>query len=326
MSNETEYSVDAPMYDWEGDADTPVYDWGYDEETDLPAVDDYSDGYPTYITDADIANLTNLGYTPEQIAGAKNTLGGLIAAAGKGILGLFKKGGTGSDKDDIDWRKVATAGGGLLAMTKAMSGQGNTPQKVGYQGGVPKYTAVRQSVANTTDVTRRPGSSGRRYFSDTTFVPATGDTQAALAAAQQQAQSLGIQNLANSAYETIPKVVTPQPLTQPTVDQPASQVVNLLPVPKYAAGGVAGLARGRYLDGPTDGMADKIRTSISGQEAAALSHGEFVIPADVVSHLGNGNSEAGAQRLYDMMDRIRQARTGTTKQGKQINPNKYLPK
>jgi hypothetical protein len=50
-----------------------------------------------------------------------------------------------------------------------------------------------------------------------------------------------------------------------------------------------------------------------------------VVPADVVSHLGNGNSEAGAQRLYSMMDKIRKARTGTTKQGKQINPNKYLP-
>ena len=47
--------------------------------------------------------------------------------------------------------------------------------------------------------------------------------------------------------------------------------------------------------------------------------------ADVVGHLGNGNSEAGAQRLYEMMDKIRKARTGTSKQGKQINPNKFLP-
>jgi len=51
---------------------------------------------------------------------------------------------------------------------------------------------------------------------------------------------------------------------------------------------------------------------------------EFVIPADVVSHLGNGSSEAGAKALYRMMDRVRQARTGTKKQGKQINPEKYL--
>jgi hypothetical protein len=72
-------------------------------------------------------------------------------------------------------------------------------------------------------------------------------------------------------------------------------------------------------------MADKIPATIEGREPAKLSHGEFVIPADVVSHLGNGNSGAGAQRLYDMMDRIRKARTGTPKQGKQINPNKFIP-
>jgi hypothetical protein len=72
-------------------------------------------------------------------------------------------------------------------------------------------------------------------------------------------------------------------------------------------------------------MADKIKTDIDGGQEARLSHGEFVIPADVVSHLGNGNSEAGAERLYAMMDKIRKARTGTTKQGKQINPDKFLP-
>lgn len=98
-----------------------------------------------------------------------------------------------------------------------------------------------------------------------------------------------------------------------------------------AAGGVASLipsrmARGRYLDGHSDGMADKVPASIEGRRPAALSDGEFVIPADVVSHLGNGNSNAGAKRLYEMMDRIRGARTGNTKQGKQINPNKFLPR
>jgi hypothetical protein len=81
----------------------------------------------------------------------------------------------------------------------------------------------------------------------------------------------------------------------------------------------------RYLRGITDGMEDKIKTSIDGKQKALLSHGEFVIPADVVSHLGNGNSDAGAKKLYQMMDRLRQARTGTKKQGKQINPDKFMP-
>jgi hypothetical protein len=95
-----------------------------------------------------------------------------------------------------------------------------------------------------------------------------------------------------------------------------------------AAGGVMslGMAQGRYLDGHSDGMADKVPAHIEGKRPAALSDGEFVIPADVVSHLGNGNSNAGAKRLYEMMDRIRGARTGNTKQGKQINPNKFLPR
>jgi hypothetical protein len=72
-------------------------------------------------------------------------------------------------------------------------------------------------------------------------------------------------------------------------------------------------------------MADKVPATIDNQQPAALSDGEFVIPADVVSHLGNGNSNAGAQQLYSMMDNIRQARTGTTQQGKQVNPNKFMP-
>jgi hypothetical protein len=72
-------------------------------------------------------------------------------------------------------------------------------------------------------------------------------------------------------------------------------------------------------------MADKIPARIGQSQPAALSHGEFVVPADVVSHLGNGNSDAGAKKLYSMMDKIRQARTGTKKQGKRINPDKFMP-
>ena len=104
--------------------------------------------------------------------------------------------------------------------------------------------------------------------------------------------------------------------------------------PKLAEGGLAELAMAqggrtlqpRYLGGITDGMADKVPASIDGRRPAALSDGEFVIPADVVSHLGNGNSSAGAKKLYEMMDRIRKARTGTTKQGRKINPDKFMPR
>jgi len=91
----------------------------------------------------------------------------------------------------------------------------------------------------------------------------------------------------------------------------------------YAKGG--NVDSPRYLQGETDGMADKIPARIGRDQPAALSHGEFVVPADVVSHLGNGNSDAGAKKLYSMMDKIRQARTGTKKQGKKINPDKFMP-
>ena len=94
---------------------------------------------------------------------------------------------------------------------------------------------------------------------------------------------------------------------------------------KFAEGGIANLNRGMYLGGATDGMADVIPANIEGTQEARLSDGEFVMPADVVSHLGNGNSNAGAKTLYSMMDRIRKARTGTKSQGKEINPNKFLP-
>jgi hypothetical protein len=95
--------------------------------------------------------------------------------------------------------------------------------------------------------------------------------------------------------------------------------------PVQAAHGGLMAAKGTYLRGSTDGMADELNTSIEGKQPAKLSHGEFVVPADVVSHLGNGNSDAGAKKLYQMMDRIRMARTGTKKQGKEINPDNFMP-
>ena len=84
---------------------------------------------------------------------------------------------------------------------------------------------------------------------------------------------------------------------------------------------------GRLLRGPGDGMSDNIPAHIAGAhpQPAALADGEFVIPADVVSHLGNGSTDAGSKVLYKMMDKVRRARTGNPKQGQQINPNKFIP-
>ena len=95
---------------------------------------------------------------------------------------------------------------------------------------------------------------------------------------------------------------------------------------QYAAqGGLMGFADGGLTKGPGDGMSDDIMTSISGQQPAALSPGEFVVPADVVSDMGNGDTGAGAKQLYAMMDRVRKARGGSIEQPDAINPNEYMP-
>jgi hypothetical protein len=96
--------------------------------------------------------------------------------------------------------------------------------------------------------------------------------------------------------------------------------MNMGSTPAYAKGGMP-----RFLSGGGDGMSDNIPAVIGNKQPARLADGEFVIPADVVSHLGNGSSKAGAKQLYSMMDKVRSARTGNSKQGKQINPRKYMP-
>ena len=97
----------------------------------------------------------------------------------------------------------------------------------------------------------------------------------------------------------------------------------------YASGGIASLGGysdgGRMLKGPGDGMSDSIPARIGAKQPARLADGEFVVPADVVSHLGNGSTDAGAKQLYSMMNKVRKARTGNPKQGRQIQPRKYLP-
>ena len=82
---------------------------------------------------------------------------------------------------------------------------------------------------------------------------------------------------------------------------------------------------GRMLKGPGDGMSDSIPASIANKQPARLADGEFVVPADVVSHLGNGSTDAGARKLYAMMDKIRKARTGKKKQAPAVKADRYMP-
>ena len=110
-----------------------------------------------------------------------------------------------------------------------------------------------------------------------------------------------------------------EPKTNPLTGQPTAHM---------AEGGIANIAmeaKGGMLKGPGDGMSDSIPGTIDGVRPARLADGEFVVPADVVSHLGNGSTDAGAKHLYSMMDRIRKARTGRKSQSRQINPVRYMP-
>ena len=96
-----------------------------------------------------------------------------------------------------------------------------------------------------------------------------------------------------------------------------------------AAGGPANLGDysdgGRLLRGPGDGVSDSIPATIGGKQPARLATGEFVIPARIVSELGNGSTDAGAKRLYAMMDRIKAKRSKTKNIAADTKAYKYLP-
>jgi len=211
------------------------------------------------------------------------------------------------DAPAIDWSDLSKKYG---AKTAALLGAGlgasgllnSSQQKTGYQGKIPILSATRQQLPIDYNAPRRPGSGGRRYFTDMVYAPKTGIAAVAPAA---------------PVVEAPVAPVNPTPTTPDVVAAAQGGMMG------YAEGGIADL--GYYLGGKTDGMADKIPAKIDDKQQAKLSHGEFIIPSDVVSALGSGNSSAGAKVLYDMMDRIRKHAHGTTKQIKPANLKKTLP-
>jgi hypothetical protein len=269
-------------------------------------------------------------------------------AAGKPIPGEYEIG------------KILTASGGALGGLAGLMGANKpTTTPSGYQGGIPQLTAVRTALPQParTPYTGQPAM-GRRYFTDTQYVApaqaaATSQSQTTQADTISQQQTARDQELARrtqadtisqqqaaidqelarrKAQSVDTRPIYPRPDTTGLFEQAPVQPApigqpELAPTPPTVQAAQGGLmaAKGTYLRGSTDGMADELNTSIEGKQPAKLSHGEFVVPADVVSHLGNGNSDAGAKKLYQMMDRIRMARTGTKKQGKEINPDKFMP-
>ena len=296
-----------PVYDY-GTTPTdtnPVYDYG-------PAAADLATTPPATLYDQVTGKMASIGSSLYDTIKARYT----PAGGATNWAGILRDGLTGA--------------AAITAFNQA-----NNPHPTGYQGGIPKYTSVRGQLP-TPNPAGLPGAGGQRYFTDTTFANnAAGATglDAARAAALTQGTALNAQNQVRATASQPTPAITPEQ-QQAASDKFYGRVPAPAPAPapvRAAQGGLMGLAaggkpaHGRYLQGSTDGMADKLPARIDHGQEAALSHGEFVIPADVVSHLGNGNSDAGAKQLYKMMDNIRQARTGNKKQGKEINPNKFTP-
>ena len=135
----------------------------------------------------------------------------------------------------------------------------------------------------------------------------------------------------NTPIYTNPMVQRPMPtnVISQGVDAPVDPYTG---EPRYAAGGLSNLGGysdgGRLLRGPGDGVSDSIPAVIGERQPARLADGEFVIPARVVSELGNGSTEAGARKLYAMMDRVQKARgktTGKNKVAVDTRADKHLP-
>ena len=235
-----------------GDIGTSIYDF---------STSVLGDDFGSYVADFDFSD-------PSQT--------GLLEDALKIFATTDPKTGTTS----YNTQAIGAGLGALLPFILPKSFTESPNQPMGYQGSIPQYKATRTRLP-LDDTDRRPGSGGRRYFTDTTFTPMNKG---------------GL----------------------------AGGIANIAPRPKYNIGGGVPNMSSQYLDSMQDGMADTIPATIDNKDPAALSGGEFVVAADVVSGLGNGNSDAGAKELYNMMDRVRKARTGTTQQGKQINPRQMM--
>lgn len=190
--------------------------------------------------------------------------------------------------------------GGLLSK---MGGGGGSQPSTGYQGGIPKYTIERAQtpLSQQRPENYRPGQGGITYFTPIKYA------------------------------EQKPVTATANPSTQ-TGSAVKTEEQNAVSAAHggYMPGGIAMLAKGgntsRYLRGPGDGVSDSIPAKFdhSGQPAR-LADGEFVIDARTVSEIGNGSSEAGARKLYAMMDRVHKARKKAVR-GKPSGADKFLPK
>jgi len=203
--------------------------------------------------------------------------------------------------------------------------------RVGFQGTIPKYTFERQQTpfAQQRPAGYRPGQGGITYFTPSRFMPfvappaSGGTTDGTNTTNLTESGSTKPQGDTTETYTPISLIPeTPEMLYgRRNVDLPITAAAG-----GRMVGGLEMLAKGRYLKGNGDGVSDSIPAEFAGSgQKAMLADGEFVIPARVVSEIGNGSSDAGARKLYAMLDRI-EAQAKKAKRGKPSGADRELNK
>jgi len=225
----------------------------------------------------------------------------------------------------LEGAKDIVTGGGITSLQAAMP----TGTSLGYNAAMAATPFVNESIEeakqnNNLDEVKAPPSLIRPYELNRTARSGDG-----LSAKYQPGQDTSQRKWFDDTW----KEGTPYEAPGPEYKKMADGGVTAFPygdsVIQLAGGGLGSLGGysdgGRMLKGPGDGMSDNIPAVIGGKQPARLADGEFVVPADVVSHLGNGSTDAGAKQLYKMMDRIRQARTGKKKQAPAVKTGRMMP-
>ena len=207
---------------------------------------------------------------------------------------------------------------GVAALANKLFGGGGGSGFAGYKGSIPTYTATRDvkpiptTVANPqagisgqpATIPRRPGSGGIEYFSPMVYTKV------------QQAGSDTTTGGAGNDTTTGGSGNDTTPSGADTIGGASGGIVSNLG--GYSDGG-------QLLRGPGDGVSDSIPARI-GRQPARLADGEFVIPARIVSELGNGSTEAGAKKLYDMMERIKRERKKAKTIASDTKADRFLPR
>jgi hypothetical protein len=224
---------------------------------------------------------------------------------------------------------VNATGGGAQTTKYGLASLASTqelpkpPEEEKYDGPLSKYSFDPEKYTATDRSQPDPYYDPRRY----NYAGGGSIEQMSNANAVGMNTGYPMANMQQGAYATPWQT----PLSQNVVQGTADTGVNRMNGEQAFAGGggISNLGSysdgGRMLKGPGDGMSDSIPAQIGSKQPARLADGEFVVPADVVSHLGNGSTDAGARQLYKMMDRIRQQRTGKKKQAPEVNPGKAMP-